>query len=115
MKNKVFRELQLFAAETGTTVAADLTPAISVDFTSRIAQHIVELQQLLGITDLIPMAAGTDIKIYKWTVGELAAQVGEGEDIEFTHVKRELADPTSLELDKNRRKQTAEAIKKGGP
>lgn len=35
MKNKVFRELQLFAAETGTTVAADLTPAISVDFTSR--------------------------------------------------------------------------------
>ena len=55
MKNKVFRELQLFAAETGTTVAADLTPAISVDFTSRIAQNIVELQQLLGITDLIPI------------------------------------------------------------
>ena len=55
MKNKVFRELQLFAAETGTTVSADLAPAISVDFTSRIAQNIVELQQLLGITDLIPM------------------------------------------------------------
>ena len=72
MKNKEFRMLQLFAAETGTTTAADLAPAISVDFTSRIAQNIVELQQLLGITDLIPMAAGTDIKIYKWTVDELA-------------------------------------------
>ena len=45
MKNKEFRMLQLFAAETGTTTAADLAPAISVDFTSRIAQNIVELQQ----------------------------------------------------------------------
>ena len=79
MKNKEFRMLQLFAAETGTTTAADLAPAISVDFTSRIAQNIVELQQLLGITDLVPMAAGTDIKIYKWTVDDLADQVGEGE------------------------------------
>ena len=114
MKNKVFRELQLFAAETGTTVAADLTPAISVDFTSRIAQNIVELQQLLGITDLIPMAAGTDIIIYNWTVGELACQVGEGEDIDLTHVKRELADTITLDLDKYRRNTTAEAIQKVG-
>ena len=114
MKNKEFRMLQLFAAETGTTTAADLAPAISVDFTSRIAQNIVELQQLLGITDLIPMAAGTDIKIYKWTVDELAAQVGEGEDIGLTHVKRELADTITLDLDKYRRNTSAEAIQKVG-
>lgn len=114
MKNKEFRMLQLFAAETGATVAADLAPAISVDFTSRIAQNIVELQQLLGITDLIPMAAGTDIKIYKWTVDELAAQVGEGEDIGLTHVKRELASTITLDLDKYRRNTTAEAIQKVG-
>ena len=114
MKNKEFRMLQLFAAETGTTTAADLAPAISVDFTSRIAQNIVELQQLLGITDLVPMAAGTDIKIYKWTVGELAEQVGEGEDIDLTHVKRELANTITLDLDKYRRNTSAEAIQKVG-
>lgn len=114
MRNKEFMMLQLFAAETGTTMSTDLAPAISVDFTSRIAQNIIELQQLLGITDLIPMAAGTDIKIYKWTVGELAAQVGEGEDIGLTHVKRELADTITLDLDKYRRNTPAEAIQKVG-
>ena len=76
MKNKEFRMLQLFAAEEGTTLSTDLAPAISVDFVTRIAQNIVELQQLLGITDLVPMAAGTDVKIYKWTVEDLADQVG---------------------------------------
>ena len=60
------------------------------------------------------MAAGTDIKIYKWTVGELAAQVGEGEDIDLTHVKRELADTITLDLDKYRRNTTADAIQKVG-
>ena len=114
MKNKEFKTLQLFAAETGTTVSADLAPAISVDFTSRIAQNIVELQERLGITDLIPMAAGTDIKIYKWAVGELAAQVGEGEEIGLTNVKRTLANTITLDLDKYRRNTTAEAIQKVG-
>lgn len=114
MKNKEFRMLQLFAAETGTTTSTDLAPAISVDFTSRISQNIVELQRLLGITDLIPMAAGTDIKIYKWTVSEPAAQVGEGENIGLTQVKRELANTITLDLDKYRRNTTAEAIQKVG-
>ena len=114
MKNKYFSGLQLFAAPTGTTVAADLAPAISVDFTSRISQNIVELQELLGIADLIPMAAGTDVKIYKWTVAEPAAQVGEGETIGLTQVKRELADTITLDLDKYRRNTTAEAIQKVG-
>ena len=107
MKNKEFKMLQLFAAETGTTVSADLAPAISVDFTSRISQNIVELQELLGITDLIPMAAGTDIKIYKWTVDEPAAQVGEAEKIGLTHVKRELASTITMGLDKYRKNTSA--------
>ena len=72
MKNNEFRRLQLFAATEGTTTTADVAPAISIDFTSRIAQNIVELQELLGITDLDPMPSGTDIKVYKWTVSELA-------------------------------------------
>lgn len=114
MKNKEFRMLQLFAAEEGTTLSTDLAPAISVDFVTRIAQNIVELQQLLGITDLVPMAAGTDVKIYKWTVEDLANQVGEGEEIGLTKVKRTLANTITLDLDKYRRNTTAEAIQRVG-
>ena len=114
MKNKEFRMLQLFAAEEGTTLSTDLAPAISVDFTTRIAQNIVELQQLLGITDLVPMAAGTDVKIYKWTVEDLAEQVGEGEEIGLTKVKRTLANTITLDLDKYRRNTPAEAIQRVG-
>lgn len=114
MKNKEFKMLQLFAAEEGTTLSTDLAPAISVDFTTRIAQNIVELQQLLGITDLVPMAAGTDVKIYKWTVEDLADQVGEGEEIGLTKVKRTLANTITLDLDKYRRNTTAEAIQRVG-
>lgn len=114
MKNKEFRMLQLFAAEEGTTLSTDLAPAISVDFVTRIAQNIVELQQLLGITDLVPMAAGTDVKIYKWTVEDLADQVGEGEEIGLTKVKRTLANTITLDLDKYRRNTTAEAIQRVG-
>ena len=117
MKNKEFMMLQLFAegdssatpAEpaAGTTTTADMAPAISVDFTSRISKNIVELQKLLGITDLIPMSAGTDIKIYKWTVDELADQVGEGKTIGLTKVTRTLANTISLALDKYRRNNKA--------
>lgn len=106
--------LQMFAAEAGATVAADLEPAISVDFVSRITQNIRELQQLLGVTDLIPMPAGTDIKVWKWTVEELAAQVGEGENITPTKVKRALDQTITLDLDKYRRVTTAESIQKVG-
>ncbi len=124
MKNKEFMMLQLFAdgdysttptePAAGTTTTADMAPAISVDFTSRISKNIVELQKLLGITDLIPMSAGTDIKIYKWDVGELADQVEEGKTIGLTKVRRTLANTISLALDKYRRNTTAETIQKVG-
>lgn len=114
MKNMEFRRLQLFTAAEGTTTTADVAPAISIDFTSRIAQNIVELQELLGITDLDPMPSGTDIKVYKWTVANLEAQVGEGETIGLTKVKRALDRTISLDLDKYRRSTTAEAVQKSG-
>ena len=113
MKKKDF-DLQLFAAEAGASLSTDLEPAISVDFTSRISQNIRELRDLLGVTNLIPMSAGTDIKVYKWTVENLAAQVGEGEVITPTKVKRALDQTITLDLDKYRRVTTAEAIQKVG-
>lgn len=106
--------LQQFAAETNTTVAADVEPAISIDFTSRIAGNITELRELLGITELIPMAAGTDVKIYKLTKVNSPSQVGEGETIPLTEVQHKLATTITLDLDKYRKNTTAEAIQKTG-
>lgn len=114
MRYKVFKALQLFAAETGTITTTDVAPVISIDFTSRISQNIRELQELLGVIDLEPMAAGTEIKIYKWEVSEPAEQVGEGEKIGLTKVKRALKETITLSLDKYRKNTTAEAIQRSG-
>ena len=114
MRYKVFKALQLFAAEAGTITTTDVAPVISIDFTSRISQNIRELQELLGVIDLEPMAAGTEIKIYKWEVSELAEQVGEGEKIGLTKVKRALKETITLSLDKYRKNTTAEAIQRSG-
>ena len=115
MNKKEFMRLQLFAgAATNTIVAADLEPAISIDFTSRINHNIDELRQLLGVSELIPMAAGTDIKIYEMTKENTPAQVAEGVTIPLTEIKRKLKTTISITLDKYRKNTTAEAIQKVG-
>ena len=52
---KRIMNLQMFAAPTGTIVSTDVEPAISIDFTNRLATNIVELQNVLGVTNMIPM------------------------------------------------------------
>ena len=80
--------LQLFA-ETNITQTADLDPAISVDYTSRIATNIDELRKVLGINQLTPMANGTVIKSYKLTKENTPDQVGEGETLGLTKINRQ--------------------------
>lgn len=110
--NKI--DLQKYAAETNTTLTTDLEPAISIDFTSRIVSNIKELQEVLGVSELVPMSAGTDIKIYKMTKTNTPSQVREGEDIPLTKIERKLANTISLTLNKYRKNTTAEAIQKVG-
>ena len=106
--------LQKFAAATGTTTAADLEPAISIDLASNLATNITELQNLLGIITMQPMTAGTVLKLYKSAVQSIPAQVGEGEEIGLTEVKRTLVQTIEMKLMKYRRQTTAEAIQKVG-
>lgn len=110
--NRKLMNLQLFAVPNETTTA-DLAPAISIDFTSRISENINTLQEILGVTNMVPMAAGTLIKIYKETT-TLAEQVAEGEEIGLSKVKRELAKTIELPLGKYRKQVTAESIQKFG-
>lgn len=106
-------DLQLFA-ETNITATADLEPAISIDCVSKITSNINELQQVLGITEMEPMSAGTTIKIWKIEQVNTPAQVSEGETINLTKVERKLARSVDLALKKYRRNTTAEAIQKVG-
>lgn len=112
MKSKF--DLQLFAAATNTIVAADLDPAISIDCVSRLTSNIAELRQVLGITEMESMTAGTSIKIYTLEQVNTPDQVGEGEDIPLTEIKRKLVRTIELNLNKYRKNTTAEAIQKSG-
>lgn len=106
--------LQHFAAETNITKTTDLEPAISVDFTSRIATTLRALQEVLGITAMQPMAEGTQIKIYKYNKTNSPAQVAEGEKINLTKIERKLVATKELTVKKYRRAATAEAIQRSG-
>lgn len=106
--------LQMFAAPTNTTVTADLEPAISIDFSNRLATNITELQNILGITEMIPMASGQTIKIYKTTQKNTPEQVGEGEEINLTEIERKVAKTIEITLCKYRKLTTAEAIQRSG-
>lgn len=110
---KKYFDIQLFAEE-NMNVAADLEPGISIDFVSKITSNIAELQKVLGITEMEPMSAGTTIKIWKMEQVNTPEQVGEGETIALTKVKRTLARTVELVLKKFRRNTSAEAIQKVG-
>lgn len=113
MNRNDFYVKQMFS-EGQETQTTDVEPAISIDVASRFAANINVLRQALGITRMIPMAEGTVIKMYKDIVGEIAEQVGEGEEIGLTKVSRVLAKTIDLTLRKDRRRTTAEAIQKSG-
>ena len=106
--------LQLFAAEANLTKTADLEPALSIDHTSRISRSLTKFREVLGITEMQPMAAGTQIKIYKSEKKNAPAQVGEGETIPLTKIERKLAQTIDLTLAKHRKSTSAESIQKVG-
>ena len=69
-----------------TILTSDVAPAISIDLVSNLSENIRALQEILGINDMIPMAAGTQIKTYTTTVGDLNKQTTEGDIIPLTKV-----------------------------
>lgn len=103
-----------FDVEENTNVSTDFEPAISIDHTQRIAENIDTLRRALGITNLTPMNAGTQVKIYKSTVTKATAKAAEGDVIPLSKVERKLDRTLTLALDKYRRLTTAEAIQKSG-
>lgn len=111
-KNRYLK--QLFAVETNTIVSTDLDPAISIDHNQKLVAGINSLMTVLGITDLTPMTAGTQVKQYKYTQKNTPEQVDEGETIGLTKFDRKLANTFELKLKKFRKQTTAEAVQRVG-
>ena len=97
-----------------TILTGDVAPAISLDLTTNLEKNIRSLQELLGVVDLIPMAEGSVIKVYKSEVKELNKQEEEGDIIPLSKVEYTAADPITLSLDLYRKLVTAQSIQKVG-
>lgn len=113
MKELKKLDLQLFA-DSNLITTADLEPAISIDFATRLATNVNELQELLGVTEMMPMNAGSVIKIYKAVQTNTPAQVAEGEVIPLTKIEQKLAKTIEITLKKYRKSTSAEAIQRTG-
>lgn len=93
---------------------ADVEPAVSIDHINRIQEGYKQLMEVLGVSALQSVSAAAGIKLYKTEAGELAEQVGEGEEIALTKVTRKLVKTIPIALLKYRKKVTAEAIQASG-
>lgn len=102
------------AVITNTTVTTDVAPAISIDLVNNLEKNIQSLMELLGVTDMEPVAEGNTIKIYSTSVGTIPSQVNEGDEIPLTKVTLAEGTPVVMSLKKYRKLVTAEAIQKVG-
>lgn len=103
-----------FDAPENTTASTDLEPAISIDHVNRLADNIATLARALGITNMLPMAAGSTVKRYKTTVTKGDRQAAEGDIVPLSKVSRTPLTPLTLELVPYRKLTTAQAIQKVG-
>lgn len=103
-----------FDADTNTITSADIDPAISIDHVNRLTQNINSLARALGITNMTPLAAGSQVKRYKTTVVKGGKQAAEGDVVPLTKVSRKAITPLELTLNPYRKLTTAQAIQKSG-
>lgn len=101
------------AVITNTTVTTDVAPAISIDVVSRLSASIRALQELLNITDPIPMAEGSTVNVLGASVGTIGTQAAEGDEVGLTKVTL-TSTPITMALKPYRKLVTAQAIQKVG-
>ena len=107
-------EYRKYIFDANDQLAADVEPAISIDFTGRIADGIKTLQKVLGVTSITPLSAGMTVKQYKTTVTKNAAAYTEGAEIPVSKAQRTLVNTFEIALVPYRVRTTLQAIKKVG-
>lgn len=97
-----------------TVKVADLAKVQDVEFATRLSENISKLLALLGASESVLMAPGTQLKIYK-TSGTLeGGTVGEAEDIPLSKYENKLDKTVELDFKKWRKQTSMEAIAKRG-
>lgn len=91
-----------------------LTKAQNIDFVNQFGKGIAQLTELMGVTRLMPMAAGTLIKTYKSSVTLDGTAVAPGDVIPLSEVKLEEDASYELVFDKKRKAVAVEDIQKYG-
>lgn len=97
-------------AETNLITKADLARVRETEFVYMFADDIRKLRELLGITRLIPKAAGTALKAYKATGTLESGVVAEGDTIPLSKYATEPVNIGEITLKKWRKATSAEAI-----
>ncbi len=98
------------AADTNLIKKADLARVREAEFSFMFADDLRKLNELLGITRLIPKQAGAALKAYKATGTLGSGDVGEGETIPLSKYKTEAVVLDEITLNKWRKATSAEAI-----
>lgn len=97
-----------------TIKVADLAKVQDIEFVNKFNGGVAKLLEVLGKTESIKMALGTQIKVYK-TAGTLqSGTVAEGEEIPLSKYTNELAATYALDFEKWRKQTTMEAVAKRG-
>jgi hypothetical protein len=99
---------------TETITVAKLARVQDVDFVNRFNGGIQRLLALLGVTESIQMAPGTQLKIYKTSGTLKSGAVPEGAEIPLSEYQNPLLKTITVEFDKWRKQTTLEAITKRG-
>lgn len=98
------------AADANLIKKADLARVREIDFTLMFQDDLRKLNELLGITRLIPKQAGAVLKAYKAAGTLESGVVGEGETIPLSKYKTEAVPIDEITLNKWRKATSAEAI-----
>ena len=103
------------AVETNTITTAEMAKVREVDFVEQFTHNsLAKLNEVLGVTRVIPMMEGTTMYVYK-TSGTLQdGEVAEGDIIPLSQYETEKTPVGEITLHKWRKRVTAEAIAKSG-
>lgn len=102
------------AADTNLIKKADLARVREQEFTYMFQDNLRKLNELLGVTRLIPKQAGAVLKAYKATGTLGNGDVAEGETIPLSKYKTEAVNFGEVTLNKWRKATSAEAIVERG-
>lgn len=107
--------LQMFAAEAGTTMTSDITvKAREIDFVTRFGQSWQALQDIMGIMNPIQKQPGTTLVSYKANVTLEDGAVAEGEIIPFSKTKLDPVAHADVDIKKYAKNVTVEDVSRYG-